>query len=198
MQPTIRAYRPSDLDTVYDICVRTADDGQDGRGRHSSDRLVGDVYAAPYVVLEPEHAHVLDDGTGRAIGYVIGTADTARFVRRYREEWLPRVAGRYGDDPRDRELLDRLHGPEYMLQPTLTEHPAHLHIDLLPEAQGRGLGRSMIRAFLDGLRAAGVRGVHLGVSPTNTAARAFYRRLGFTPLDPPGATPGVILGRSTD
>ena len=85
-----------------------------------------------------------------------------------------------------------------MLYPTLTEHPAHLHIDLLPEAQGRGLGRSMIRAFLDGLKAAGVRGVHLGVSPTNTAARAFYSRLGFTPLDPPGATPGVILGRSTD
>lgn len=199
MQPKIRAYRPSDLDAVYDICVRTADDGQDGRGRQSVDTLVGDVYAAPYVVLEPEHAHILDDGTGRAVGYIIGTADTARFVRRYREEWLPRVAGRYdGADPRDKELFARLHGPEYMLYPTLTEHPAHLHIDLLPEAQGRGLGRSMIRAFLDGLRAAGVRGVHLGVSPTNAAARAFYRRLGFTPLDPPGATPGVILGRSTD
>lgn len=199
MQPKIRAYRPSDLDAVYDICVRTSDDGKDGRGRHSVDTLVGDVYAAPYVVLEPEHAHILDDGTGRAVGYIIGTADTARFVRRYREEWLPRVAGRYGDDdPRDKELLARLHGPEYMLHPTLTEHPAHLHIDLLPEAQGRGLGRSMIRAFLDGLRAAGVRGVHLGVSPTNTAARAFYHRLGFTPLDPPGVTPGVILGRSTD
>jgi ribosomal protein S18 acetylase RimI-like enzyme len=195
----IRAYRPSDLDAVYDICVRTSDDGADGRGRHSVDTLVGDVYAAPYVVLEPRHAHVLDDGTGRAIGYVIGTADTDRFARRFREEWVPAVAGRYGDDPRDQELLALLRDPAWMLHPGLgDDYPAHLHIDLLPEAQGRGFGRSMIRAFLDGLRAAGVRGVHLGVSPTNTAARAFYERLGFAPLDPPGATPGVILGRSTD
>ena len=64
MQPTIRAYRPSDLDAVYDICVRTADAGGDARGRNSSDRLVGDVFAAPYVVLEPSTARILDDGQG--------------------------------------------------------------------------------------------------------------------------------------
>ncbi|MET0418367.1 MAG: GNAT family N-acetyltransferase [Actinoplanes sp.] len=199
MQPKIRAYRPSDLDAVYDICVRTADDGKDGRGQQSSDTLVGDVYAAPYVVLEPEHAHILDDGSGAAIGYILGTADTERFVRRFRDEWVPTVIGRYpADDPRDREMLARLRDPQWMISPVVAEYPAHLHIDLLPEAQGRGHGRQLMRAFLDGLRAAGVRRVHLGLSPTNTAALAFYRRLGFTSLDVPDSLPDTVLGRTTD
>jgi ribosomal protein S18 acetylase RimI-like enzyme len=197
--PIIRSYRKQDLDAVYDICVRTADNGTDARSHTSSDTLVGDVYAAPYVTLEPEHAHILDDGTGRAVGYIVGTADTERFVRRLRAEWIPVVAGRYPEgDPRDADLLRRLHHPEWMLQPALSGYPAHLHIDLLPAWQGRGFGRGLMEAFLSGLRAAGVRGVHLGISPENTAARAFYDRLGFKALDVPGQKPGTVLGRRTD
>ena len=54
----------------------------------------------------------------------------------------------------------------------------------------------MIAAFLTGLAAAGVPRVHLGMVATNTAARAFYDRLGFTelPVDHPHV---VYLGRDT-
>ncbi|MFI1987934.1 GNAT family N-acetyltransferase [Actinoplanes sp. NPDC020271] len=197
MPVAIRAYRSSDLEAVYDICVRTGDAGQDARGKYSSDRLLGDIWAAPYVILEPEHAHVLDDGTGRAVGYVIGTADTARFVERYRAEWLPATADRLVDgDPRDEIMLDLHRHPERMLHPELADHPAHLHIDLVPEWQGRGQGRGLIAAFLDGLRAAGVPRVHLGMAPSNSGAYAFYQRLGFRdlPIDDPGA---LYLGRDT-
>ena len=198
MQPTIRAYRPTDLDSVYDICVRTADAGGDARGQYSSDRLVGDIFAAPYVVLEPERAHLLDDGHGNAVGYIVGTADTPTFVRRYRAEWLPRTAGRYtGDDPRDRDFLALHHDPERMLVPELADHPAHLHIDLLPEWQGRGFGRGLMSAFLAGLREAGVARVHLGMNPANKAARAFYDRLGFTDIAVPSQPGAMYLGRST-
>ncbi|MFC3385656.1 GNAT family N-acetyltransferase [Couchioplanes azureus] len=202
MQPVIRPFRSSDLDAVYDICVRTADAGGDARGRYLSDRLMGDIFAAPYVVLEPEHAHILDDGTGTAVGYVLGTADTARFARRYRDEWLPATAGRYPapNDPPvtpDDEMLALHHHPEHMIVPELADYPAHLHIDLLPGWQGRGWGRSLIGRFLRGLRAAGVPRVHLGMASANTAARAFYRRLGFVELDVPGAATVTYLGRDT-
>ncbi|MGA5300584.1 GNAT family N-acetyltransferase [Nucisporomicrobium flavum] len=202
MQPAIRAYRPEDLNTIYDICVRTADAGGDARGQYSSDRLMGDIFAAPYVILEPEHAHVLDDGTGTAVGYVLGTADTARFARRYRDEWLPATADRYPlpqdppVTPDDRMLALHYH-PERMVTPELADYPAHLHIDLLPEWQGKGWGRGLIGAFLAGLRAAGVPRVHLGMVPTNTSARAFYDRLGFVELTVPGATSVTFLGRDT-
>ncbi|XVU27513.1 GNAT family N-acetyltransferase [Actinoplanes sp. CA-054009] len=197
MQPKIRAYRPSDLDSVYDICVRTADAGGDARGQNSSDRLVGDIFAAPYVVLEPERAYVLDDGEGTAVGYVLGTKDTADFVKRYRDEWLPATEGRYGDDPRDQLWLGLHHNPERMIIPALADYPAHLHIDLLPEWQGKGFGRGLMAAFLDGLRAAGVDRVHLGMNPANTGARVFYDRLGFTELTVPGAENVTYMGRST-
>ncbi|MFI7597868.1 GNAT family N-acetyltransferase [Actinoplanes sp. NPDC049681] len=202
MQPSIRSYRSGDLDAVYDICVRTADAGGDARGQYSSDRLMGDIFAAPYVILEPEHAHVLDDGTGTAVGYVLGTADTERFARRYREEWLPVTAGRYREPagpPQTAEdgMLALHFRPERMVVPELADYPAHLHIDLLPEWQGKGWGRGLISAFLDGLRAAGVPRVHLGMAERNTAARIFYDRLGFVELTVRDAGPVIYLGRET-
>ena len=202
VQPFLRGYRPADLDAVYDICVRTADGGADARGMYVDDRLMGDIFAVPYVTLEPQHAHLLDDGTGAAVGYVLGTADTATFVRRYRAEWLPATAGHYPEPaqppvtPSDRMLHLHLN-PERMLVPELADFPAHLHIDLLPEWQGRGFGRALMNAFLAGVHAAGAPRVHLGMVPTNTKARAFYDRLGFTEIPP--ANPDVLyLGRSTD
>jgi hypothetical protein len=84
----IRPYRDSDWAAVYDVCVETADLGRSTRGRYRADDLVPDVFAGPYLLLEPEHAYVLDDG-GRAVGYVLGTADTPAFVAAYTERWLP-------------------------------------------------------------------------------------------------------------
>jgi ribosomal protein S18 acetylase RimI-like enzyme len=184
MQPTIRAYRPTDLDAIYDICVRTAASGGDARGRHTSDRMLGDVWAVPYVTREPEHAHVLDDGTGAAVGYILGTADTTAFVRWFREEWIPAKAETFAaDDPRDRELAAVFTSPEKMIRPEFADYPAHLHIDLLPEWQGRGRGRALMAAFLSGLRATGVKKVHLGMAAENEGAYAFYRKLGFHDIE---------------
>ncbi|MFG1606307.1 GNAT family N-acetyltransferase [Actinoplanes sp. NPDC049265] len=198
----IRSYRPSDLDAVYDICVRTANSGGDARGTTIDDRLVGDIFAAPYVTFEPEHAHILDDGEGNAVGYVLGTADTPAFVRRFREEWVPLIRTRYpapNDPPVNRSdfWLVLALDPERMLTPELAGYPAHLHIDLLPEWQGRGFGRGLMEAFLRGLRDAGVERVHLGMAHDNKGARAFYDRLGFTEM-PVADTGALFLVRGTE
>ncbi|BAL86835.1 putative GCN5-related N-acetyltransferase [Actinoplanes missouriensis 431] len=193
----IRSYRASDLESIYDICVRTGAAGQDARGLYSSDRLLGDIWAVPYVVHEPQHAHVVDDGEGNVVGYVLGTADTPAFVEWYRTEWLPATADRMpAGDPRDEVMLGLHHDPERMLLPELAGYPAHLHIDLLPEAQGKGLGRGLMAAFLAGLRAAGVPRVHLGMAPENHGAYAFYQRLGFHDI-PTQDTGALFLGRDT-
>ena len=62
MTPRIRRYEDRDHDAVYDICVRTADAGGDARGKYRSDDLMPDLFAGPYVFLEPRFAFVLDDG----------------------------------------------------------------------------------------------------------------------------------------
>lgn len=197
--PHIRAYRPSDRDAVYDVCVRTAAAGGDARGRYSSDDLMPDIFAGPYLELEPELAFVLDDGE-RAVGYVLGTADTARWAAEHRARWLPQVADRYPAVPEpgtpEERLVDLLHHPERNIHPELADYPAHLHIDLLPSHQGAGHGRALIRTFLGALRGRGVAKVHLGMAPDNAGARAFYERLGFHEL--PHGDDVVFLGLSTD
>ncbi|GHS89166.1 hypothetical protein AGMMS50218_14780 [Actinomycetota bacterium] len=85
------------------------------------------------------------------------------------------------DGMQDAVLVRRLHHPEEIAPAdVLAQYPAHLHIDLLPRAQGGGLGRRLITALADALRERGVPGVHLGVEARNTGARAFYARIGFT------------------
>jgi ribosomal protein S18 acetylase RimI-like enzyme len=58
-------------------------------------------------------------------------------------------------------------------------------------AQGRGLGAALVQAALDRAAARGCRRVELDVDEGNAAARALYRRLGFTEhakTDPPERT----------
>jgi ribosomal protein S18 acetylase RimI-like enzyme len=197
----IRPYRETDLGAVYDVCVRTADAGGDARGMYSSDDLMPDLFAGPYVFLEPEFAFVLDDGE-RAAGYVLGTPDTAAFVRAYRERWMPRLGGRYPvppDPPVSREdhMIALHYRPERLLWPGLEAYPAHLHIDLLPPFQGGGHGRALMETYYAAAARAGAPGVHLTVMAANTRALGFYDHLGFRRLDPatPGESAVVYLGR---
>ncbi|MFH0244639.1 GNAT family N-acetyltransferase [Streptomyces sp. HK10] len=199
--PFVRPYRPQDREAVYDVCVRTADAGGDARGIYRNPDLMGDLFAGPYLWLEPRLAFVLDDG-GRAAGYAIGTADTAAFAGAFRREWLPRVTGGYPRARRpatpDEWMTELLYTPERMVLPELAGHPAHLHIDILPEHQRAGHGRALMCTLLDALRREGAGHVHLGMLTVNTGARRFYDRLGFRELAVPDAGPLTYLGRSTD
>ncbi|HZU58805.1 MAG TPA: GNAT family N-acetyltransferase [Actinocrinis sp.] len=181
--------------------MRTAEAGGDARHLYEDQDLMPNIFAAPYAYLEPELTFVLDDGT-RAVGYILGTSDTPRFVREFRERWLPLVAERHpapvGEPAtRDEQMAYLLHWPERMIVPEMADYPAHLHIDLLPEYQGRGYGRLLAYTFFDALAKTGAKRVHLAMVTANTAARAFYDRIGFREL--PVADPGVLtfLGRET-
>jgi ribosomal protein S18 acetylase RimI-like enzyme len=199
---SIRPYRDGDRAAVYDVSIRTGAAGQDARGRFSTDDLIGDIYAGPYLALEPQHAYVLDNGS-RAVGYVIGTASTQTFVTAYRERWLPALRERYPSPPGEpvteeqRKLADGFN-PERMLLPELAPHPAHLHINLLPDYQGAGFGRAMMNTFLASVAAAGARSCHLFVRTANTPALRFYDRLGWQRLpvnDPSGSW--IVLVKPT-
>jgi ribosomal protein S18 acetylase RimI-like enzyme len=196
--PTIRPYRPSDHDAVHEICIATADLGGDARAGYRQPDLLPEIFAHPYPALDPALAFVLDDG-GQAVGYVFGTADTARFVARFRDEWLPAVGDRYPAPAREPATPDEvmrhlLHTPERMFVPALAGHPAHLHIDLLPPYQRAGHGRALIDTEVAALRATGAGGVHVAMVTANTAARSFYDRLGFGVIDVPDPGPLTYLG----
>ncbi|MGV9452791.1 GNAT family N-acetyltransferase [Streptomyces sp. NPDC003635] len=202
MTHAVRPYRPEDQPALEDICVRTAHQGGDSRPHYADPAVFPATFATPYVHLEPELAFVLDDGQGQAVGYVLGTADTPRFAAEFRTKWLPKVAFRHPapkGPPRtpDETIADLLHRPERMVLPELIAYPAHLHIDLLPEWQGKGHGRSLMRTFLQALDDRGVPAVHLVMATANTRARAFYDRMGFHEIKVPGLGQSTCLGRTT-
>ena len=182
----VRPYAASDLPHLYEICLRTGDAGEDATDQVADPDLLGDIYAAPYGVLEPEHAFVVADGSGTAVGYALGALDTRAFEARCEAQWFPPLRERHpigsGGTALDELLIGLLHHKHRAADEVVATHPSHLHIDLLPEAQGAGWGRALMERLQDALRADGSPGVHLGVSTRNPRALAFYRHLGYQPL----------------
>jgi ribosomal protein S18 acetylase RimI-like enzyme len=186
----LRPARREDLDRLHEICLRTGAAGEDASELIADPRLLGDLYVAPYVILEPDHALVLDDGAGSALGYVVGALDTRAFEARCEVEWWPAARARHAA-PDEAEGLDALFvallaDPVPAHDAVLAEHPSHLHIDLLPEAQGEGWGRRLLEALFASLRGAGSTGVHLQVAEANRRAIAFYEHLGMRDLGSDG------------
>jgi len=190
---TLRPYRPSDADSLRDVCLRTAEFGGDATGLYVSDDLMPDVFATPYLEFAPELAFVLASGPGagadvgrRVQGYILGVADTERFVEWFRAEWVPRLERTYQHVVPWRTRCEHIRHlgftPERMLLPEVDRYPAHLHIDILPQYQRHGWGRRLIDALVAALRARRVPGLHLTMAPENVEARRFYDRVGFHEL----------------
>ena len=189
----IRQYRPDDLAELRRICLLTGNDGTDATGRYPDDGLLPDAFLEPYTALAPETCWVAELD-GRPAGYLVAALDTAAFAERWREQWAPVFRARHPHRETGPEWLYEVgdgQEPRYLAS-VAERYPAHLHIDLLPEAQGQGNGRALMRELGVAALAAGVPGIHLSMSPTNLPARAFYARLGFDDL---GVTSeALILG----
>ena len=170
----IRRAVAGDRDAIYDVCLRTGDAGGDASGLYLEPDLLGDVWAGPYLLLRPHLAFVAEDDAGVA-GYVVGAEDTAAFESACEVHWWPARRARYPDPPDDRrltpdELLHRhVHHPPSPPPDVLAEFPAHLHVNLLPRAQGHGAGRRLLETLFDALP--GVPGIHLGVAAATTGPR---------------------------
>ena len=59
------------------------------------------------------------------------------------------------------------------------EYPAHMHIDICNEYQGKGFGTKLIKTLAQYLKDNKVKGLCLSVSKENPNAYKFYLRNGF-------------------
>lgn len=181
----IRSFAPDDIDALYAICLATGNDGDDARQMYADPRLVGEVFAGPYAVLEPASCFVTEDAQG-VCGYVVGTADSRSFADHCERDWYPALRRRHplpavDDTSPDARMLRAIHRG-YRPDPDVAPFPAHLHIDLLPHARGRGLGTALLQRFVDCIRARGATGVHLQTGLHSRHAQRFYERNGFAVL----------------
>jgi ribosomal protein S18 acetylase RimI-like enzyme len=185
-----------DLPGAYRVCLLTGDAGRDATGMYRDPDLLGHIYVGPYLAQGSATQLVVVDDAG-VCGYLLSTDDTSAFEAWAERSWWPALRTRYpspSDGSPDAELVRLIHAPEVTPAELTEAYPAHLHIDLLERARGRGLGRALVQRLLGELRDRGIRGVHLGADASNTNAIGFYEHLGFRTVDhEPG---GVIMGIS--
>jgi ribosomal protein S18 acetylase RimI-like enzyme len=179
---SIRIYHPTDMTSLYRICLKTGNSGKDATRLFHDPDIIGHIYAAPYAFFESELCFIAIT-EGSPCGYILGTKDSEKFYQRLDKEWLPPLRIRYplpeiNDNSFSARIIRLLHEGAKPLEQAKA-YPAHLHINLLPIAQGKGLGRKLMDTFLNKLRSLSVPAVHLGVGKANKGAILFYDKLGF-------------------
>lgn len=173
---TIRKARPEDEKAVTDICFETKTyDINDTDDRN----LFALRWALYYIRYQSDYCFVAEDNR-EVIGYVLCSPDTTVCEDDYEEKIIPQI----------KKNIDKSH-PQYKYYTTilktkeiipefLKKYPAHLHINLTPRCQGKGIGTKLIKAMEQNLIDNGVHGIHLGVMEDNEAAIKFYEKNGYS------------------
>jgi ribosomal protein S18 acetylase RimI-like enzyme len=195
----VRPYQPSDRARVRHICFVTGYMGEPVEWQWRDAESFSDIFTGYYTDAEPGSALVAEiDGEVR--GYLLGCVDSAkawtpaavvgRQVLRRGIAFRPGTA-RFAWRSVGDVIVDAAHK---RLPPAPFEDPrwpAHLHIDLLRDARGRGVGAALLRRWLDTLRGTGVPGCHLETIAENTGAVAFFEAMGFEKRRRPIPAPGL-------
>uniref|UniRef100_A0A4Y0BTA9 N-acetyltransferase domain-containing protein n=1 Tax=Anopheles funestus TaxID=62324 RepID=A0A4Y0BTA9_ANOFN len=95
---SIRPYTFSDEATLYDICHKTANDGDvlDARPTQSTlTHLIADRYLGPFLTMAPELCMVIEDHNEQIVGYACAALDTKTFIRNMEHCWIPEMCLKY-------------------------------------------------------------------------------------------------------
>ncbi|OAA70623.1 Acyl-CoA N-acyltransferase [Cordyceps fumosorosea ARSEF 2679] len=183
------------------------DDGRTGR---AVGYCIGCPEVPAFCAAYPRYVREVLDGRGRANGDV--RAETRPPPEGEEGEDAPRAAWIDPDTGRISEaaLAQLAFSPRRLLldgtEDLLREgYRGTMHIDLLPEYQGKGWGRRLLEALVESMRpAAGgeagegeerSRGIWLGVGAENSKVVPFYEKLGFRVKEREIKTSTIIMVR---
>ena len=167
---TIRAYKSDDLESVRDVCHKTAHT----KTYQKNKDLVTTMYLDYYAIEEPEYVFVAVDETDTPIGYVLCSIDYDKFHKVFIEKYASKIKKRFPIDYYNKKSFE----PK-ILKKHLPQYPAHLHIDILDGYQGQGVGRKLLDALFNKLKEDNIPGVCLVAAKSNKNACGFYEHMGF-------------------
>lgn len=180
----IREIKRTDLERVKYICIQTA--GEKAKNDKTTGEIIANTYSTYYVREEPETCFVLED-EGLVVGYIICSTNAKKFRENFRKTDLKEI-----------KKISKSAGIEnwfipvpYMIFKCI--YPAHLHINLLDDYQGKGYGTELMNTLLSKLRETGVKGVMLLAAESNKGAVKFYKRHGLKKFVT--AFGGVAMGK---
>ena len=185
----IRTFKPEDLGALYAISLATGHEGGNASHLYSDPKLIGHIYSAPYALLEPRLALVVEDDEGVA-GFAVGTPDTGKWQETLEAEWWPKLRRQYADPTAtpvtewsaDQRRAYAIHHPQHAPRQVVGLYPAHLHLNLLERIQGRGAGTTLFSEWTALASQQGVGAAHVGVNSANARAVRFWSGQGFDRL----------------
>jgi len=181
-----RQAQEEDLETLYDICLQTAWAGGDASGELFHSDLLGDLFVGPYHASQHSAAEVLCDDDDGIVGYLLMTSDTLSFQKWFRMHWLPKIRKKWPTSGLNKPFADmdvalweslredQIYHPSWM-----RHYPAHLHLSLLPQYQGKGMGSRWMSRVEEVLSHLACSGVHVSVHPENRRAKNFFSKAGY-------------------
>jgi len=152
--------------------------------------LVADLLTRYYTDNEPGSLWI-GEVEDKVVGYLSGCLNSRFASSRLKRSILPRVLlkgisrgalTRWDTWRVLGALLQTLIAS--LVQPTFPsrDYPTHLHINLLRDYRGLGIGERLVNRFIDQVRTAGFYGIHVNVRADNLPARRFFEQQGFIPL----------------
>ena len=193
----IRAFDETDRGELRGLFGRVGEGAPPGSlwGHEESEAA---VYLDPYMDLQPDSLFVAAVD-GALVGYLAGCLDGSLIpgesermeetVRKYRLILRPRAVAFFA-----RGMVDTAWAA-VRREPTVTDFddarwPAHLHINVAPEARGTGVADGLMGRWLDLLKETDSPGCYLQTLSENTRAVRFFERMGFTSHGPTPPVPG--------
>ncbi|WP_245619139.1 GNAT family N-acetyltransferase [Deinococcus marmoris] len=179
----IRPMQPTDEARLGEIAYQTGFFGASAKTYFPDPQLFADLWVRAYFRLPDAVGYVAQVG-GDVIGYIVGSLNEGAYrralVRVVADTVLPGVLTRRYARPLAAlpYLIRTLRYPSP--HASETGFPAHLHLNLLPQSRGLGLGRGLLQSYLERLQELGVPGVQLSTTDENAAALGLYRTAGFT------------------
>ncbi|MFW9992421.1 MAG: GNAT family N-acetyltransferase [Candidatus Odinarchaeota archaeon] len=190
VQVFIRNCSNKDREDIRKICYKTGYMGEDLTGKElfNDQKLFGYLFCLYYLMYELQHCFVAENTEiGRVVGYVIGTDDSEKQYSQFRKKMIPRIVLRvlmvsWWKYPESFRMIRHLQKLEEGSTETISiekDYPAHLHINVLSDYQGIGVGSRLLEKFEQHMEDLKVPGIHLGTSSKNVKAIPFYRKHGY-------------------
>jgi ribosomal protein S18 acetylase RimI-like enzyme len=193
----VRTFVENDRAELRDL-FRRAGEGAPTASLWGHEESEAAVYLTPYMDLEPDSLLVADVG-GALTGYLTGCLDSTQFptetqrieqaIRKYRLMLRRKPAAFLA-----RGIFDAAISAIRRV-PTAADFedprwPAHLHINVIPQVRGAGVGTALMNHWFDRIRQTGSKGCHLQTLVENPRAVHFFERMGFDKHGPTPLVPG--------
>lgn len=201
----LRTYRLADEDALYNICLKTCDDGLDGSSVFPDNlQLMGDKLIGKFLTLSPEYGFVIEDDMG-ICGYTVAALDARELGKKVEVAWLPTMHEKYQAPAKKdscspvEEVIQGFYADQKTVSDEVyNQFPSVLRLDVLTSrVEDPALPRRLLACVLSALKCNGSKGVHCELSVGDKFLIDFYSKLGFFPVTSMGeiGEDTVYLGR---